>query len=42
MTNLMATENYAFEEVLVFCDANVSREGDVEHLPIYMLGFVDA
>jgi len=42
LNNLLATENYTFDEVLVFCDANVSRVGRVDYLPIYMLGFVEA
>ena len=36
------TEIYTFDEVLVFCDANVSRLGRVDYVPIYMLGFVEA
>ena len=42
LNNLLATENYTFDEVLVFCDANVSRLGRVDYVPIYMLGFVEA
>ena len=42
LSNLLATDNYAISEALVFCDANVSKEGRVDYLPIYMLGFLDS
>ena len=42
LNNLLSTENYAFDEAFVFCDANVSKAGRVYYLPIYMLGMLEA
>ncbi len=40
LNNLLKVDNYRFEEVFVFCEKNVSVEGQRTYLPIYMLGFV--
>lgn len=40
LSNLLATQNYGFGGVYVFCEDNTSVEGDVTYLPIYMLGLV--
>jgi predicted AAA+ superfamily ATPase len=38
LINLLKTPNYAFDQVFVFCEDNVSQAGSVSYLPVYMLG----
>jgi predicted AAA+ superfamily ATPase len=42
MNNLLATDNYRFAHAYVFHDGNVAADGQVEYLPIYMLGCLDS
>lgn len=40
LSNLLAMPNYDFAGAYVFCEDNVSQDGRVTYLPIYMLGLV--
>ena len=41
LSNVMANQDYQIPEALVFGNANVSREGKVLYLPIYMAAFLE-
>ena len=36
LSNVLATENYGIDRAVVLCEANVSRDGPVEYLPVYL------
>jgi hypothetical protein len=39
LNNVLATENYDIQQAIVLCEDNVSTEGSVAYLPIYMAMF---
>jgi predicted AAA+ superfamily ATPase len=39
LNNVLATENYDIQQAIVLCEDNVSAEGSVAYLPIYMAMF---
>lgn len=41
LNNLLSTKNYRFEQALVFCESNVTKDGSVGYLPIYAIGFIE-
>jgi len=40
LSNLLKTEEYGLEEGIVLCEDNVSKDGKVTYLPVYMAGFM--
>lgn len=40
LSNVLATPNYAIEHAVVLCEDNVSVEGKVAYLPVYMVAFI--
>ena len=36
LSNVLATENYGIDRAVVLCEANVSCDGPVEYLPVYL------
>lgn len=40
MDNVLKVSNYGIESGMVFCDGNLSVQGNVTYLPIYMLMFL--
>ena len=42
LDNVMAVEEWGLNDALVFCPANVQREGRITYLPWYMLMFLSA
>jgi hypothetical protein len=40
LDNVLKTTNYDIEQAYVLCEDNVSTEGSVAYLPIYMIIFI--
>lgn len=40
MSNILKSQNYNIDRGIVLCDANVSKEGKVTYLPIYLTAFL--
>jgi hypothetical protein len=40
LSNLMSASEYALEEGFVLSDDNVSKDGKVTYLPVYMAGWL--
>lgn len=41
LDSVLGDEKYAIPQAMVFCNENVSVNGKVEYLPIYMIGFLE-
>ena len=41
LSNVMSSAEYALPEALVLCNGNVSVDGKVVYMPIYMLMFLE-
>ena len=41
LSNVMSSAEYALPEALVLCNSNVSVDGKVVYMPIYMLMFLE-
>lgn len=40
LNNVLATENYGIEKAVVLCEGNLSVDGRVVYLPVYMVAFI--